>query len=117
MTQSIKIPQKLDDKYIIQPASMDNLNAYAHLHDTHMMEENGTNNVVLDELRGFWEALRFYLEKSTQAVFTMNGQMVGCIEVRDTAEVPVQIGCMNALKCTFIAPMKPMKWNCVQDVS
>jgi mycothiol synthase len=90
MTKTIEIPPALDDKYIIQPAALENMDAYAELYDIHMREENGTNNVTIEELRGFWEAPKFDLENSTQAIFTHNGKMVGYIEVRDTMDIPVR---------------------------
>lgn len=81
----------LAGEFIARPTTMDDLETVYALVETSMMEDFGTNNLSVEDIRSEWESPKFDVSKNTHSVYTADQQqLVGYVEVWDTREIPVR---------------------------
>jgi GNAT superfamily N-acetyltransferase len=76
---------------MMRPATMDDLATAVDLFNICSQTQIGADEFTVEEYRTEWESPGFDLEKSTRAVLTPDGQLIGLIEVWDLANPPVKI--------------------------
>ena len=81
----------LQDEFMMRPATMADLETAVALFNICSQAQIGADEFSVEEYRTEWESPGFDLENSTRAVFTLDGQIVGLIEVWDLANPPVKI--------------------------
>jgi mycothiol synthase len=81
----------LQDKLIIRPAKIEDLEAAVELFNTCSQHMVGENEVTLADVRNEWTLPEFELEELTRVVLTPEGNLVGYVEVWDVEETPVRI--------------------------
>jgi len=81
----------LPNNYIIRPVVMDDLETAVAMFNLCAVDEIGVANIPLDAIRNEWTLPGFDLAKSTRAVFTPAGQIIGYVEVWDVSELPSRI--------------------------
>jgi mycothiol synthase len=81
----------LQDEFIMRPATMNDLATAVDLFNACSQAQIGADEYTVEEYHREWESPGFDLENSTRAVFTLDGQLVGLIEVWDLANPPVRI--------------------------
>ncbi|MCB9445659.1 MAG: GNAT family N-acetyltransferase [Ardenticatenaceae bacterium] len=79
------------DEFIMRPATIDDLETAVDLFNTCSQAQIGADEFTVEEYRTEWEAPGFDMENSTRAVCTLDGQLVGLVEVWDLANPPVKI--------------------------
>lgn len=82
-------PHKLPGGYHTRPATEGDLPAVLKLINDFAQAVIGTDETNLERLRSDWQSPGFDLKNSTRLVETAQGELVGEVEVWDTAEVPV----------------------------
>ncbi len=80
----------LDSAFTVRPVTMDDLQNATDLFNAADRPFFGNDQHELEESRLEWENPDFSIEKSTRAVFTEAGNMVGYIEVFDNRPMPVR---------------------------
>ncbi|MGB1287441.1 MAG: GNAT family N-acetyltransferase [Aggregatilineales bacterium] len=89
---SISVQQNvsLPEGYTARPATMDDAEICVGLFNACEQAQFGEQTARTDKLLGEWERSGFDLSTSTLLVFAPDNTLVGCIEVNDDDEVPVQ---------------------------
>ncbi|MCB8967865.1 MAG: GNAT family N-acetyltransferase [Ardenticatenaceae bacterium] len=89
MVTEFNTKSALPAHFTARPTTMDDLEAAVSLLNTCAIHITGAPNTNLADLRSEWEDPTFDLQASSQVVFSPEGQLVGYIEVWDTAPIPV----------------------------
>lgn len=79
----------LPPSFTVRPATLDDLKAAVALFNACSMNQIGTTEYELEDLRAEWQEPNFSFENSTRVIHAPDGQLVGYIEVWDTANPPV----------------------------
>ncbi len=89
MTLEIK-ETSLPAGLIARPVTFDDVAAGVALINAQLIEEGGSATETVEGLLAEWQSPGFDVAKSTMAVFTPAGQMVGYSEIWDIRDVPVR---------------------------
>jgi mycothiol synthase len=81
----------VQDKFIMRPATMADLETAVDLFNACSQVQIGADEFTVDEYRLEWEAPGFDLENATRAVCTPDDELVGLVEVWDIQTPPVKI--------------------------
>lgn len=76
--------------YIIRPVTMEDASLFRGLIEHFFIENFGSSNFTVEDVKAEWSAPRFNIEESIRIVLTPEGEPVGFIEVNDSAIVPVR---------------------------
>ncbi len=88
----------LDSAYSVRPASLQDLEPSVELWNAISMAVRGEPDVSVEEIRNDWGTPGFSLERSSRAICSADGILVGYSEVWDLEEVPVSprvYGCVH----------------------
>ncbi len=83
---------KLDNSFIIRPATLDDVEASVAMFNAVSQRIIGTDEFSVDEYRSEWQIPGLNLETDTRLVIAPDGRVVGCYEVWDLNDPPVRIG-------------------------
>ena len=75
--------------FTVRPVTLDDLEAAVDLFNTCSLIQMGMPDFTVESLRNEWSEPGFDLERSTRAVLTPEGRLVGYVEVNDAGATPV----------------------------
>lgn len=82
---------RFNDRFIVRPAAVADLEQAVELFNTCSIAMIGAPEAKLEDVRNEWLLPDFDLGSATRLVFTPAGQLVGYVEVWDTDELPVKV--------------------------
>lgn len=89
--ENINIGANIEDEFVVRPVTMADIAAATELINTCALAMTGQPDVTESDMANEWGAPGLNLADSLRAVFTDEGQMVAYMEVRDLADLPVNV--------------------------
>jgi mycothiol synthase len=91
LEQTLAPAATLAERFVIRPATMDDIETAAELFNLCSMHMIGKKETTAADVRAEWLLPEFVLDSATRVVLTQEGMLVGYIEVWDIEETPVDV--------------------------
>ena len=82
---------RLPAGYTVREGRMEDLETAVALFNICNIDQIGVSEFILNDVKNEWKTPKFDLARSTRAVFSPNGALVGYVEVWDIVDPPVRI--------------------------